>query len=113
MTEDERAWHAAQKKVRCPALECSMVTAFALARSRSGGDANAVHAAKASGSRWVVLPKKGILRLAVPRNAMRILAVFAKQIIGMVSCRMLVVLPSKSAKHMAAAPQKRFPGYTT
>jgi len=61
----------------------------------------------------VVLPKKGILRLAVPRNAMCILAVFAKQIIGMVSCRMLVVLPSKSAKHMAAAPQKRFPGYTT
>ncbi len=59
------------KNVRCPVSGRGMVAAFALARSRLGGDANAVHVAKARGSYAVPASMPGIVRIAV-REARRV-----------------------------------------
>ncbi len=47
------------KKGRCPVSERGMVAAFALARSNLDGDADSVHAAKASGERMVSVSEAG------------------------------------------------------
>jgi hypothetical protein len=62
-----------------------MMVAFAIALWCSGDCVSRIHAAKASGQGLSCAFKIGLLRLALPRNAMRILALFVIENINEVS----------------------------
>ncbi len=71
ISADERAWHVVQQRT-VPVSERGMVAAFALACPHLGGDAELATCREGTRGELGCPHEKGRVRLAVPRNAMRL-----------------------------------------